>query len=64
MAKALPLVHIFEEMRNILINQTANLSNLIISILLSIGYFAFGIIVFYISYYGAKKKGTLINIGE
>ena len=63
-AKALPLVHIFEEMRSILINQTVNLNNLIISILLSISYFAFGVIVFYISYYGAKKKGTLINIGE
>jgi len=63
-AKALPLVHIFEEMRSILINQTVNYNNLIISISLSISYFAFGVIVFYISYYGAKKKGTLINIGE
>ena len=63
-AKSLPLVHIFEEMRSILINQIVNLNNLIISISLSIGYFAFGVIVFYISYYGAKKKGTLINIGE
>ena len=63
-AKALPLVHIFEEMRSILINQSVNLNILIISISLSIGYFTFGVIVFYISYYGAKKKGTLINIGE
>ena len=63
-AKALPLVHIFEEMRNILINQTTNLNNLATSISLSICYFVFGVIIFYISYYGAKKKGTLINIGE
>src|SRR5210317_1405237 len=38
-AKILPLVHIFEEMRSILIDQTVNLNNLIISISLSIGYF-------------------------
>jgi len=63
-AKGLPLVHIFEEMRNILINQTVNVSEIIKSILISVVYFAGGVIIFYISYYGAKKKGTLINIGE
>jgi len=63
-AKGLPLVHIFEEMRNILINQTVNVGEIIKSILISFTYFALGVIVFYISYYGAKKKGTLINIGE
>jgi ABC-2 type transport system permease protein len=63
-AKALPLVHIFEEMRNILINQTVNVSEIIKSILISIIYFVLGVVVFYVSYYGAKKKGTLINIGE
>ena len=63
-AKALPLVHIFEEMRNILINQTVNIAQIIKSILISITYFVLGVIVFYTSYYGAKKKGTLINIGE
>ena len=63
-AKGLPLVHIFEEMRNILINQTVNNFEIFKSILISLVYFAFGVIVFYASYYGAKKKGTLINIGE
>jgi ABC-2 type transport system permease protein len=63
-AKALPLVHIFEEMRNILINQTVNVAQIIKSILISISYFVLGVVVFYVSYYGAKKKGTLINIGE
>ena len=63
-AKALPLVHIFEEMRNILINQTINVIEIIKSILISTIYFIGGVIIFYISYYGAKKKGTLINIGE
>ena len=58
------MVHIFEEMRNILINQTVNVSEIIKSILISIIYFVLGVVVFYVSYYGAKKKGTLINIGE
>ena len=34
------------------------------SISISIVYFSFGVIVFYISYFGAKKRGTLINMGE
>ena len=63
-AKGLPLVHIFEEMRNILINQTVNSLEIFKSVLISIIYFAFGVIIFYAAYYGAKIKGTLINIGE
>ena len=63
-AKGLPLVHIFEEMRNILINQTVNSLAIFKSVLISFVYFAFGVIVFYTAYYGAKIKGTLINIGE
>ena len=63
-AKGLPLVHIFEEMRNILINQTVNDLEIFKSILISFVYFAFGVIVFYAAYYGAKIKGTLLNIGE
>ena len=63
-AKALPLVHIFEEMRSILINNTVNYSNIFKSITISMIYFTFGVIVFYISYFGAKKRGTLINMGE
>ena len=63
-AKSLPLVHIFEEMRNILINQTVNSLEIIKSILISFIYFCFSVVVFYAAYYGAKIKGTLINIGE
>ena len=63
-AKALPLVHIFEEMRSILINDVVSYMNIIKSIAISIIYFIFGVIVFYISYFGAKKRGTLINMGE
>ena len=63
-AKGLPLVHIFEEMRNILINNIVSYSNIFKSTLISIIYFSFGVVVFYLSYFGAKKRGTLINMGE
>ncbi len=63
-AKGLPLVHIFEEMRSILMNNSVNYNNIFISILISLFYFFLGIIVFYVSYFGAKKRGTLINMGE
>ena len=63
-AKALPLVHIFEEMRSILMNNSVNYFNIAKSISISVVYFSFGVIVFYISYFGAKKRGTLMNMGE
>ena len=63
-AKGLPLVHIFEEMRNILMNNTVNYLNIFKSISISVAYFVFGVIIFYISYFGAKKRGTLMNMGE
>ncbi len=63
-AKLLPLVHIFEEMRNILIYDTINYYQILKAILISIAYFILGIIVFYWSYSGAKNRGTLINMGE
>ncbi len=63
-AKTLPLVHIFEEMRNILLNGTVNSFDIIKSISLSILYFIIGIIIFYVSFFGAKVRGTLINMGE
>jgi|TARA_E500000178_G_scaffold346528_1_gene398289 ABC-2 type transport system permease protein len=63
-AKMLPLVHIFEEMRNILIYDTIDYFRTFKATLISFLYFALGIIVFYLSYYGAKNRGTLINMGE
>ena len=63
-AKGLPLVHIFEEMRNILLNNTVNYFDIIKSISISIVYFILGVIIFYTSYLGAKQRGTLINMGE
>ena len=63
-AKGLPLVHVFEEMRNILLNGTVNYFEIFISILISIAYFVFGVIIFYMAYFGARVRGTLINMGE
>jgi len=63
-AKLLPLVHIFEELRNILINDVVSFSAITKSITISAIYFIFGVIIFYWAYFGAKKRGTLINIGE
>ena len=63
-AKGLPLVHIFEEMRNILLNDVVNYFDIFKAISISILYFVLGVIIFYVSFYGAKKRGTLINMGE
>jgi len=63
-AKGLPLVHIFEEMRNILLYNAVNYYDIIKSISISIVYFILGVIIFYVSFYGAKVRGTLINMGE
>ena len=63
-ARLLPLVYIFEEMRNILIYDIINISQILKAIIISFIYFSVGVIVFYVSYNGAKKRGTLINMGE
>jgi ABC-2 type transport system permease protein len=63
-SKLLPLVHIFEEMRNILINGTVNYLQIIKAISISSLYLLLGIAIFYLSYYGARVRGTLINMGE
>jgi ABC-2 type transport system permease protein len=63
-ANLLPLVHIFEEMRSILIEGIVNYSDVINACLISLVYFIIGVFIFYYSYEGAKKRGTLINIGE
>jgi len=63
-AKFLPLVHIFEEMRNILIHDIVNYYQILKAIFISFIYFVIGVFVFYLSYNGAKNRGTLINMGE
>ena len=63
-AKLLPLVHLFEEMRNILINDLINYYEVLKACIISFIYFILGIVIFYYSYAGAKERGTLINMGE
>lgn len=63
-AYALPLVYIFEEARNILINQNVNVENVYYAFVWNAVYFTISIILFYYSFNAAKKKGTLINMGE
>jgi len=63
-SKLLPLVHIFEEMRNILIYDSVSYIQIFKAALISFMYFIFGVIIFFLSYEGAKNRGTLINMGE
>ena len=63
-AYSLPLVYVFEEARNILINNTVNLDNLYSALKLNAVYLILAILLFYYSFSVARKKGTLINIGE
>ena len=63
-AYALPLVYIFEETRNILVNQFVNYENIIQALYLNTLYMAIAILIFYYSFDKAREKGTLINIGE
>ena len=63
-AKALPLVYVFDETRNILINNFVNYENLKFAYLLNIIYLLLGIFLFYYSFLKARVRGTLINMGE
>ena len=63
-AKALPLVYIFEEARSILVNQVVNYSNIKNAFILNFIYLTIGVLLFYYSFSQARKKGSLINIGE
>ncbi len=63
-AYALPLVYIFEETRNILVNQSVNYENIIQALYFNGAYLIAAVSVFYYSFDKAREKGTLINIGE
>jgi len=63
-AYALPLVYIFEEARSILINQTFNSVEIIKAFSLNGIYLFLAISLFYYSFNQARKKGTLVNMGE
>ena len=63
-AYGLPLVYIFEETRNILINGVINYSNILNALYLNGLYLFISISIFYYSFEKARDKGTLINMGE
>ena len=64
LAKALPLVYIFDETRNILVNNNFNFENILHAFYLNAIYLLSGIFLFYFSFSKARKKGSLINMGE
>jgi len=64
LAKTLPLVYIFEEVRSILLNNIVNYSNIMSALILNSIYFALSVFTFYKSFNTARNKGTLINVGE
>ena len=63
-AYALPLVYIFEESRSILVNQTFTSDQILKAFYLNGTYLFIAISLFYYSFSQARKKGSLINIGE
>ncbi len=64
LAKGLPLVYIFDETRNILVNNFVNFENILYAFYLNAIYLSIGISLFYFSFSKARKKGSLINMGE
>tara|TARA_Y200000002_G_scaffold358827_1_gene342595 strand:- start:442 stop:1002 length:561 start_codon:yes stop_codon:yes gene_type:complete len=64
LAKGLPLVFIFDETRNILINNFVDFENILHAFYLNAIYLLTGVCLFYFSFSKARKKGSLINMGE
>ena len=64
LAKGLPLVYLFEEARSILVNNVVNYNNIMTALALNLFYFSGAVVIFYLAFYGARKKGTLVNMGE
>ena len=64
LAKALPLVYIFNETRNILVNNIFDFESILHAFYLNAIYLLGGIFLFYFSFSEARKKGSLINMGE
>jgi len=63
-SRGLPLVYIFEEARSILVTNEVNYDNIKNAFMLNSLYLFLGIFLFYYSFAQARKKGSLINIGE
>ena len=57
-------IYIFEEARNILIDGSVNVESIFKAFYLNGLYLFVSVCLFYYSFSKARKKGTLINIGE
>jgi len=64
LAKGLPLVYIFEEVRSILVNNVVDYRNILSALILNFIYFTSAVLIFYSAFNEARKRGTLVNIGE
>ena len=64
LAKGLPLVYIFDEARNILMNGNVDYTNIYFAYFLNIIYLVASICLFYMSFSRSREKGTLINMGD
>ncbi len=64
LAKGLPLVYIFDEARNILMNGDVDYTKIYFAYFLNIIYLVVSICLFYMSFSRSREKGTLINMGE
>jgi ABC-2 type transport system permease protein len=47
-----------------LLDNVVNYSNILTALKLNLIYFTSAVFIFYLAFYGARKKGTLINVGE
>ena len=63
-AKSLPLVYIFEEVRNILIYQTYSVINIFKATMITFLYFSTAVFIFCIAFEKSREKGTPMNMGE
>ena len=63
-ANSLPLVYIFEEVRNIITHKNFLIKNILCATGLTFFYFIISISIFYIAFSKARKKGSLMNMGE
>lgn len=61
---ALPPAHVFEGMRAVLLEKTFHVDMLLSALVLDIVYLAIGIALFAAAVHSARKRGTLLQMGE
>jgi ABC-2 type transport system permease protein len=61
---ALPPAHVFEGMRAVLLEKTFHVDMLVSALVLDVVYLALGIALFAAAVHSARKRGTLLQMGE